>query len=120
MSLLGGPLHRLGCRLHLVHGGANTTALGVVLGLLLWVILMALSFIEGTAHWMSSLLVIGVHVRLLVVIPLLFVCESSLDPCVTSFVRSVTRSGVVPQTAWVRSRTQSRASTDGKNPGYPK
>ncbi|WP_036024808.1 hypothetical protein [Paraburkholderia dilworthii] len=96
LSLLGGPLHRLGCRLHLVHGRSNTTALGVALGLLLWGILMALAFIEGMDYWMSSPLVVGVHVRLLVAIPLLFVCESLFDPCVTSFVRSLTRSGLVP------------------------
>jgi len=32
-SLLGGPLHGLGCRLGLVRGGTNTVALGLALGM---------------------------------------------------------------------------------------
>ena len=43
-SLLGGPLHRLGCRLGLVRGGTNTVALGLALGALLWTVLVALPF----------------------------------------------------------------------------
>lgn len=99
LSLLGGPLHRMGCRLHLVRGRANTTALGLALGLLLWIVLMVLAFADGVVDRMSSLLVVGVHIRLLAAIPLFFVCESLLDPRVTSFVRSVIRSGVIPQNA---------------------
>jgi len=71
-SLLGGPLHRLGCRLGLVRGGTNTVALGLALGALLWTVLVALALIEGVGHRLFSLSVIGAHVRLLVVIPLFF------------------------------------------------
>jgi hypothetical protein len=99
LSLLGGPLYRLGCRLRLVRRRTNTAALGVSIGLLLWIVLMVLAFIDGVGHWISSLLVVGVHVRLLAAIPLFFVGESLLDPCVTTCVRSITRSGVVPGSA---------------------
>jgi hypothetical protein len=33
LSLLGGPLHWLGCKLRLVRGATNTLGLGVALGL---------------------------------------------------------------------------------------
>lgn len=38
---------------------------------------------------------IGAHVRLLVVIPLFFLCESWVDPRMTVFIRTIVRSGVV-------------------------
>jgi len=96
-SLLGGPLHRLGCRLGLVRGGTNTVALGLALGALLWTVLVALALIEGVSHRLFSLSAIGAHVRLLVVIPLFFLCESGLDPRLTTFVSTIVRAGVVPR-----------------------
>jgi hypothetical protein len=78
-SLLGGPLHRLGRRVGLVRGGTNTVALGLALGLVLWTVLVALAFFEGVSQQLFSLSVIGGHVRLLVVIPLFFICESVLE-----------------------------------------
>jgi hypothetical protein len=99
LSLLGGPLHRLGCRLGLVRAGTNTAALGLALGALLWTVLVALAFIGGVSHRLFSLSVIGAHVRLLLVIPAFFVCEAVLDPRLTAFVGMIVRSGVVPGTA---------------------
>ena len=96
-SLLGGPLHRLGCRLGLVRGGTNTVALGLALGLIVWTVLVVLAFIEGVSHQVFSLSVIGAHVRLLLVIPLFFLCESWVDPRMTAFVRTIVLSGVVSQ-----------------------
>jgi hypothetical protein len=98
-SLLGGPLHRLGCRFSLVRGRTNTVALGLALGLLSWSILLALAAVEGVSHRLFSLSVIAGDVRLLVVIPLFFLCESSLDPQMKEFVGTVVRSGVVPRNA---------------------
>jgi len=98
-SLLGGPLHRLGCRLGLVRGGTHTVRLGLALGLIPWVILMTLALIEGAGHPLFSTSVIGVHARLLLAIPLFFLCESLLDPRVTMFVRTIVRSEVVPRHA---------------------
>jgi len=94
-SLLGGPLHRLGRRLKLVRGETNTVALGLALGLVLWSVLVALAFFEGLGRQLFSLPVIGVHVRLLLVIPLFFVCETALDPRLTAFVRTIVSSRVV-------------------------
>jgi hypothetical protein len=95
-SLLGGPLHRLGCRLGLVRDGTNTTALGLVLGAFLWIVLLALALVEGFGHVLFSIQAIGTHVRLLVAIPLLFVGEAFIDPRFTAFVRGIVRSQVVP------------------------
>lgn len=95
-SLLGGPLYRLGCRLGLVREGANTIRLGLALGILLWIGLVIVALIEGVGHRLFSLYLIGAHVRLLVVIPLFFVCESWLAPRMKTFVSMIVRSGVVP------------------------
>ena len=98
-SLLGGPLHRLGCRLGLVRRGTNTVALGLTIGLMTWGVLVALAVIEGGSQQLFSISLIGEHVRLLVVIPLFFLCESGLDPRVTTFVQTIVRSRVVPESA---------------------
>lgn len=97
-SLLGGPLHRLGCRLRLVRGG-STVPLGVAIALLLWTVLVALALLEGAGDEVFSLVAIGAHVRLLLVIPLFFLCESSVDPRMAAFVRTIVQSAVVPQAA---------------------
>lgn len=95
-SLLGGPLHRLGCRLGLVRGGTRTLGLGLALGLIPWSILMMLALIEGAGQQILSPSVIGVHARLLLAIPLFFLCESLLDPRLAMFVRTLVHSEVVP------------------------
>ncbi len=96
-SLLGGPLHGLGLRLGLVRHGTNTVRLGLAIGVPLWGVLMLLALVDGidvlTFEGFSA------HARLLLAIPLLFVCESVLDPRLTEFVRTVARSGVVPRAA---------------------
>jgi hypothetical protein len=98
-SLFGGPLHRLGARLGLVRGRRSAFALGLALGLLSWSILLALAIIEGVAPKLFSLTVIAAHVRLLLVIPLFFLCESLLDSRLREFVGLIVRSGVVPENA---------------------
>ena len=60
-SLLGGPLHRLGCRLGLVRGGTHTVRLGLALGVVPWLILMGLALIEGAGQQIVSPSVIGVR-----------------------------------------------------------
>jgi len=94
-SLLGGPLHQLGRRLGLVRG-TNTTPLGLAIGVGLWLAIFALAAIEGLAGQLFSLKLIGIDARLLVVIPLFFVCETWVNPRMTSFVRAIVKSGVVP------------------------
>jgi hypothetical protein len=95
-SLLGGPLYRLGCRLGLVRGGTDTVPLGLVLGAVPWIVLVALALVEGLGDALFSIEAIGSHARLLVAIPLLFVCESFVDPRFTAFVQGIVRSQVVP------------------------
>lgn len=93
-SLLGGPLYRLGCRLGLVRG-TNTVTLGLVLGILPWLVLLALVLIDGLGQQFLTMRVIAAHVRLLVLIPLLFIGESALDPRMASFVNWTLRARAV-------------------------
>ncbi len=95
-SLLGGPLHWLGCRLKLVRDGTNTVRLGIAIGVLAWVVLMLLALLEGFGPRISSLAVVGVHVRFLVAIPLFFLCETWVVPQMAEFTRYIVRSGLVP------------------------
>jgi hypothetical protein len=98
-SMLGGPLQWLGCRLGLVRAGTDTVWLGVALGWSVWGVLMVLALLQGSGHMVFSLALIGVHVRLLVAIPLFFVCETWVAPRMAEFVRNIVRSGFVPQNA---------------------
>ena len=98
-SLLGGPLHRLGLRLRLVRGKTNTIPLGVALGVLLWTVTVVLAIQEGLSDQLFSLAKIAGHVRLLVAIPLFFICEAWVAPRFTAFVRKLVRSGIVPTTS---------------------
>jgi hypothetical protein len=98
LMLLGGPLYRLGRRVGLVRG-TNTVPLGMALGLSAWGVLVVLALLEGFGRRIVSLSVIGTHVRLLVAIPLFFVCESWWSPVLTTFLRELVRSEVVPTAA---------------------
>jgi hypothetical protein len=109
-SLLGGPLHRLGRRLGLVRG-SNTVALGLALGGSLWLVLLLLTLIEGLGDRIFSPAALGVHVRLLVALPLFFVGETWLLPCLATFLETIVRAQVVPagevprlqaELAWMR------------------
>jgi hypothetical protein len=93
-SLNGGPLHRFGVRVGLVHG-TNTLRLGLAIGSALWAVMVALAFSEGLLERLFSLDVIGAHARLLLVIPLMFLCESWVDPRFAAFVHGLKRSGIV-------------------------
>jgi hypothetical protein len=97
LSLIGGPLHRIGRRLGLVRGTSNTVPLGLALGIVSWVVLAVLALIQGHGGRLFSLLVIAGHVRLLVAIPAYFVCETWVDPRLSTFVETIVRSGVVPR-----------------------
>lgn len=96
LSLQGGPLHRLGCRLGLVRG-TNSVPFGLALGVILWAVPVLTAVFEGTAGDLFSLSLIGAHTRLLIVIPLFFVSESLLEPRLRTFVSTLVRSGVVPE-----------------------
>ena len=94
-SVLGGPLHDVGRRLGLVRGETNTVMLGLALGWLPWLLIAGLSLIEGVADRMFSMSLVAGHARLLLVIPLMFVCESWAGPRMAAFVRTIARNEVV-------------------------
>jgi len=94
-SLLGGPFHQLGRRLGLVRG-TNTVLFGLTIGVGLWLVVLALAFIGGVTGQIFTLKLIGGHARLLVVIPLFFICESWVIPRMTAFVRTIAQWGIVP------------------------
>jgi hypothetical protein len=93
-TLLGGPLHRWGRRLGLVRGNGNSLPLGIAIGLTLWLVGVLLAMVDGTNPWTMGM--IGAHVRLLLVIPLMFACESLLNPRVDECVRALLRSRIMP------------------------
>jgi hypothetical protein len=98
-TLLGGPLHRLSVHSGLVQRGTNTVALGLALGGFLWTVLLALTLVDGSTLRLFSVSLIGGHIRLLVVIPLFFICEASVDPLMTGFVSGIVRKRIVPESA---------------------
>jgi hypothetical protein len=94
--LLGGPLQHLGRRLGLVRSETNTVLLGLALGWGLWLLIVTVALMEGVTDRLFSMSLVGGHARLLVIIPLFFICESWVVPRMAAFVASITRSGVVP------------------------
>lgn len=71
----------------------------MAIALFLWAVLVALALLEGAGDELFSLAAIGAHVRLLLVIPLFFLCESWVDPRMATFVGTIVQSGVLPQSA---------------------
>jgi len=86
--------------------GTNTVRLGLVLGVGLWLFIVVLSVLGGVTDRLFELSVVGGHARLLLVIPLFFMCESWVDPRMTAFVATIASTGVVPPSA--------RAAFDGE------
>ncbi len=98
-SLLGGPLFRFGCYTGLIRGGTETFPLGVAIGVFFWLGLVAVTMVQGVTDQLFTFSLVGDHVRLLVVIPLLFLFESMLNPRCTDFVNYLVRSKIVPERA---------------------
>jgi hypothetical protein len=97
LSLLGGPLQRLGYRLGLVRHGTDTVWMGIALGLFIWGLLSLLRLLEGSGSEIFSLPTIRVPVRFLVAIPLFFLCETWVFPQMAEFTRFIVRSDLVPE-----------------------
>lgn len=93
-SLFGGPVHRWTRRLGPVRGG--TPAFGFALGATLWGLLLVVAYADGVLGELFTLSKLSGHVRLLVVIPLLFWAEAMVEPRMAGWIRSLSRSGVVP------------------------
>jgi hypothetical protein len=94
-SLMGGPLHEIGRRLGLVRG-TNTVRLGLALGVGMWLVILALCALEGVTSRLFQLSVIGGSVRLLVAIPLFFMCETWVGPRMMACVATIASTGVAP------------------------
>ena len=97
VSLIGGPLHRAARRLGFVPEESNTVLTGVVIGVSLWLALVATAVVFGAAGRLFTVPAVVIHVRLLVVIPLLFACESLFQPRVRGFFAALLDSGVLPR-----------------------
>ena len=95
IALLGGGLHKLGQRYHLVRGESNTVLMGLAIGWTLWGFLVVLATILGKGDRVFVMGMIATHVRLLLVIPMLFLCESLLAPVVRVFVRSLILTDII-------------------------
>lgn len=95
LSLIGGPLHGLGRRLGLVRDETGSLGLGLALGGVLWGVLVLLAASESLGHRLFSLTALGVHVRLLVAVPLMFACEAMFDPRAGVFVDAIVRARIV-------------------------
>jgi hypothetical protein len=108
----------LGERLGLVRG-TDTVRFGLALGVGLWLVVVALSLVEGVTDRLFELSVIGGHVRLLLVIPLLFVCESWVAPLMTPFIATIASNGVVPPRATPALDTEVRRANRLANAWWP-
>lgn len=99
LSLFGGPLYWLGRRLGLVRQEGNTIWLGLTLAALAWGVLMLLALMDGYGAKAFTLGVAGIHVRLLVAIPLFFLCETLVFFQMAEFAHYIVRSGLVPESS---------------------
>jgi hypothetical protein len=118
-SLLGGPLHRLAEKLGLVRNHENTIPLGLALGLLTWGVWIVLSLIDGAISQTFSLSVIGVHVRLLLAIPLFFACEYFVAPRMSVFITTTVKSGVVAPSSLPKLNAEINRVNQWKNAWLP-
>jgi hypothetical protein len=100
LLLFGGPLQKLGAWLRLTRGETGSFRLGLALGLPAWVVLVVLAFLHGPGLAVFSLPWIGVHVRLLLVIPLFFACERFVGPVIAEFARNLRESRLVGESEW--------------------
>jgi hypothetical protein len=94
-TVFGGPIHGLLRRIRILRGGSRPVALGLSIGMFLWMVLIGLAALDGILEHLFRLDVIAGHVRLLVAIPLLFICESYVSPRMGTFVRYLVVSGIV-------------------------
>lgn len=100
LLLFGGPLQKLGAWLRLTRGETGSFRLGLALGLPAWIVLIGLAFLSGPGFGVFSLPWIGVHVRLLLVIPLFFACEKLVGPVIAEFARNLRESRLVGESEW--------------------
>ena len=98
-SIIGGPLHRLGGRLGLVRAEGNTVPLGLAIAAFLWLVWFALKLLDGAGDEIFSWSLVGGHVRILVAIPVFFVCETLANPRMAVFGQGLVRMRIMPDSA---------------------
>ena len=96
-TLFGGPAHRFGERIGLVREHGNSWRVGAVLAITLWLVVVILAAVDEGIDQLFSLRVVGGHVRLLIVIPLLYVGETWLGPRVKAFIRMLWDGFIIPE-----------------------
>jgi hypothetical protein len=95
-SLRGGPLQRVVHRMGLALGRGDDIWLGLAIAAALWSVLMGLAVAEGQGSRLLSLDTIGGHVRIAVVIPLLFLSDRTLDARIRGFLGELVHTGILP------------------------
>jgi hypothetical protein len=105
-SLVGGPLHQLGGRLGLVRGCGKTVPLGLAIAAFLWLVWFVLKLLDGASSEFFSWSFVGGHVRILIAIPLFFVCETLANPRMAVFGQGLVRMGIMPDPALPAMRTE--------------
>ncbi len=100
LLLFRGPLQKAGAWLGLTKGKTGSFKLGLALGFPAWAVLIVLAFLHGPGLKVFSLAWIGVHARLLIVIPLFFACERFVGPVIAEFARNLRESRMVAENEW--------------------
>jgi hypothetical protein len=96
-SVFGGPFSKAGIHLGLIKDRTNSTRLGIAIGFGAWIIIFILSLSEGTLSNFFSLNLLAGHIRLLVAVPLFFICETVVAPRMAEFVEYMVESGLVTE-----------------------
>jgi hypothetical protein len=94
-SLLGGPFHDLATRVFARFGIRRSGGVGVGLGFGLWLVMAFLAWAEGMQAGFFSLETTGIHVRLLVALPLVLFCAVLFDRAVRDACNSLIEGGIV-------------------------
>jgi hypothetical protein len=97
LATIRGPLLQVAGRLGLVNRSGSSVPAGLAIGGGLWLVVVLLAHIEGVGHRLWSLEAIAGHVRLLLVIPLMFLAESMFAPRVREWIAMLLRYRIVPE-----------------------
>lgn len=94
-SLLGGPFHDSIAKWMPQIGGNGATVLGAGLSVLLWLILALLAIAEGYPDRFFSLQAMAIHARMLVVIPLILLCQVFFDRAIRVALGALVDNGII-------------------------
>ena len=92
---MGGPFHALSTSIAPRLGHTARIAVGTGLSVALWLVLAALAMLAGLADRFFSLETSAVHVRMLVVVPLILWCTELFDRAVQNACLALVQRGIV-------------------------